>query len=56
VGHKKKHKNKAMKAEGVFTFIGTFLSQALGQIVGEAVDGLRKKKKEALQTAQAVAP
>jgi hypothetical protein len=71
VAHKKKHKKKKTKPEGTLTFIGAILSQAIGQILGDAVEvaadrladvqekasrAIKKKKREAVETAQAVAP
>lgn len=63
---KKKHKKKKTKPEGILTFAGAILSQAIGQILGDAVEvaaerltevqdrarkAIKRKKKEATDAA-----
>lgn len=71
MAHKKKHKKKKTKSEGTLAFVGAILSQAIGQILGDAVEvaaerladvqdkasrAIKKKKKHAASGVQAVAP
>ena len=69
---KKKHKKKGAKGpQGTVAFIGAVLSQAIGQILGDAVEvaaerltqaqqkaskAIKKKARQAKDGAQAVAP
>ena len=70
MAHKKKHKKKKAKSQGTLALIGGILAQALGQILGDAVEvaaerlsdvqdkasrAIKKKKRDAVDAAQAVA-
>jgi hypothetical protein len=72
VGNKKKHKkHKKLKEGGALALVAALLSQAIGQILGDAVEvaaerlegvqdkarrAMKKKKRDAVATAHAVAP
>lgn len=71
MARKKKHKKKKSKSDGPLAFAFAIVAQALGQVLGDAVQvaaerladaedkprrALRKKKRDAVDSAQAVTP
>lgn len=70
MAHKKKHKKKKAKSDGAFAMVGAILAQAIGQVLGDAVEvaakrlsdvqdkasrAIKKKKRAAADGEQAVA-
>lgn len=51
MAHKKKHKNKKVKTEGALAFVGAVLAQAIGQILGDAVEVAAERLGEAQKKA-----